>query len=106
MAQSHVGAGCVLEEGALLNTQSNLDHDSLLGAFASLAPGAITGGRARIGAGSFIGLGSRLIQEVQVGCNTVVGAGSLVLADLPEGVLAYGTPARVVRSRQPDEPYL
>jgi sugar O-acyltransferase (sialic acid O-acetyltransferase NeuD family) len=106
MAQSHVGAGCVLEEGALLNTQSSLDHDSLLGPFASLAPGAITGGRARIGAGSFIGMGARLIQEVKVGCNTVVGAGSLVLADLPKDVLAYGTPARVVRSRQPDEPYL
>ena len=106
MAQAHVGAGCVLEEGALLNTQASLDHDSHLGAFASLAPGAITGGRVRIGAGSFIGLGARLIQGVQVGPNTVLGAGSLALTDLPAGVLAYGTPARVIRSRQPDESYL
>jgi sugar O-acyltransferase (sialic acid O-acetyltransferase NeuD family) len=106
MAQAHVGAGCVLEAGALLNTQASLDHDGHLGAFACLAPGAITGGRVHIGTGSFIGLGARLIQGVQVGPNTVVGAGSLVLSDLPSAALAYGTPARVIRSRQPDEPYL
>lgn len=106
MAQAHVGAGCVLEAGALLNTKASIDHDGHLGAFASLAPGAITGGRVHIGSGSFIGLGARLIQGVQVGPNTVVGACSLVLSDLPEGVVAYGSPARVVRSRHPHEPYL
>jgi sugar O-acyltransferase (sialic acid O-acetyltransferase NeuD family) len=105
MAQAHVGAGCVLETGALVNTQANLEHESRLAAFASLAPGAITGGCARIGDGSFIGLGACLIQGVEVGANTVVGAGSLVLADLPAGILAYGTPARVVRRRQAHEPY-
>ncbi|MCP9903237.1 NeuD/PglB/VioB family sugar acetyltransferase [Cyanobium sp. BA5m-21] len=106
MAQAHVGSGCVLDAGALLNTKASLDHDGHLGAFASLAPGAITGGRVHIGTGSFIGLGARLIQGVQVGPSTVVGAGSLVLSDLPSAVLAYGTPARVIRSRHPDEPYL
>ncbi|MEB3352752.1 MAG: acetyltransferase [Cyanobacteriota bacterium] len=106
MAQAHVGAGCVLEMGALINTQASLDHDGHLGAFGSLAPGAITGGRVSIGSGSFIGLGARLIQGVQVGQHTVVGAGSLVLHDLPDAVLAYGTPARVVCGRQPDDTYL
>lgn len=106
MAQAHVGAGCVLEAGALLNNQTSLDHDGYLGAFASLAPGAITGGSVRIGACSFIGLGARLIQRVQVGKGTVVGAGSLVLRNLPDGVLAYGTPARVIRGRRHDDPYL
>lgn len=106
MAQAHVGAGCELGEGVLVNTHASLDHDCHMDAFASLAPGVVTGGRVRIGARSFIGLGARLIQRVQIGCETVVGAGSLVLQDLPAGVLAYGAPARVVRSRQADEPYL
>lgn len=106
MAQAHVGAGCVLETGSLLNTQASLDHDGGLKAYASLAPGAITGGRVQIGARSFIGLGSRLIQKVQIGRDTVVGAGALVLNDLPDQVLAFGFPARVVRSRLPDESYL
>jgi acetyltransferase-like isoleucine patch superfamily enzyme len=29
-----------------------------------------------------------------------------VLEDLPDNVVAYGAPARVARSRDPDEPYL
>jgi sugar O-acyltransferase (sialic acid O-acetyltransferase NeuD family) len=106
MAHAHVGAGSLLEEGSLLNTQASLDHDGDLGAFASLAPGAITGGRVRIGARSFLGLGARVIQRVSIGHDTVVGAGSVVLSCLQNGVLAYGCPARVMRSRLPDEPYL
>ena len=106
MAQAHVGPGCVLQEGALVNTQASLDHDGQLGAFASLAPGVVAGGGVRVGEGSFIGLGSRIIHRVQVGSQTVVGAGSLLLKDLPSEVLAYGSPARVVRYRQPHEPYL
>ncbi|QPN64310.1 acetyltransferase [Synechococcus sp. CBW1004] len=106
MAQAHVGAGCMLEEGALLNTRASLDHDSTMSPYASLAPGVVTGGRVRIGARSFVGLGAQLIQRIQIGQDTVVGAGALVLSDMPERVLTYGAPARVVRSRQPDEPYL
>ena len=82
------------------------DHDSHLGAFASLAPGAITGGGVEIGARSFVGLGAQLIHGVSIGADTVVGAGALVLHPLPDGVVAYGAPARVIRSRQVSEPYL
>ena len=34
---------------------------------------------------------------VTIGADTVVGAGSVVTRDLPSGVLAVGSPARVVR---------
>lgn len=106
MAQAHVGAGCVLAEGTLLNTMASLDHDSRMDAFASLAPGVITGGHVVIGRGSAICLGAMLGNNLKIGACTVVGAGSLVLKDLPDAVVAYGTPARVMRNRQPDEPYL
>ena len=106
MSQAHVGSGCVLEAGSLLNTQASLDHDGFLGPYASLAPGAITGGHVRIGGRSFIGLGSRVVQKVRIGSDTVVGAGSLVLKDLPDGIVAYGSPAKAVRTRLPDAPYL
>ncbi|MBQ2070610.1 MAG: hypothetical protein II467_06760, partial [Bacilli bacterium] len=32
-----------------------------------------------------------------IGKNTVIGAGSIVTRDIPEGVLAYGNPCRVSR---------
>ena len=51
----------------------------------------------RIGAGAWIG--SAAVVMVDVGSNTVVGAGAVVTKALPPGVIAAGVPARVIRSR-------
>lgn len=49
-----------------------------------------------LGGGVIVGPG------VTIGRDTVVGAGAVVTRDLPAGVLAFGTPAKVVRSLEPD----
>lgn len=51
----------------------------------------------RIGAGSWIGSGSIVLADV--GRNSVIGAGSVVTRAIPDGVVAAGVPARVVRER-------
>jgi sugar O-acyltransferase (sialic acid O-acetyltransferase NeuD family) len=106
MAGAVVSNGCRIGTGALLGTRASLDHDSVLGDFGSLAPGVTTGGGVRIGDCTAIGVGANVIHGVTIGSNTVVGAGALVVDDLPDGVVAYGIPARVKRSRDPDDPYL
>jgi sugar O-acyltransferase (sialic acid O-acetyltransferase NeuD family) len=106
MAGAVVSNGCRVGIGALLGTRSSLDHDTVLGDFASLAPGVTTGGGVRIGDRTAIGLGANVIHGVTIGSNTVVGAGALVVEDIPDCVVAYGVPARVARSRDSDEPYL
>jgi maltose O-acetyltransferase len=45
----------------------------------------------------WLGGGVVVCAGVTIGADTVVGAGSVVTRDLPSGVLAVGTPARVVR---------
>jgi maltose O-acetyltransferase len=47
--------------------------------------------------GVWLGGGVIVCPGVTVGENTVVGAGSVVVKDLPVGVLAVGNPARVIR---------
>ncbi len=47
--------------------------------------------------GVWLGGGVIVCPGVTIGENTVVGAGSVVVRDLPAGVLAVGNPARVVR---------
>jgi sugar O-acyltransferase (sialic acid O-acetyltransferase NeuD family) len=106
MAGVVVSNGCRVGTGALLASRSSLDHDSVVGACSSLAPGVTTGGGVRIGDRTAIGLGANVIHHVTVGSDTVVGAGALVLSDVPDRVVAYGAPARVARSREVDEPYL
>lgn len=50
-----------------------------------------------IGAGAWIGAGSIILPGVTIGENAVIGAGSIVTRDVPAGVLAVGSPCRVVR---------
>lgn len=51
-----------------------------------------------IGDGVWLGGGVIVCPGVQIGADTVVGAGAVVVRDLPQGVVAVGNPARIVRS--------
>ena len=51
-----------------------------------------------IGKNVWIGAGSVVLPGVTIGDNTIIGAGSLVNRDIPENVIAVGSPARVLRA--------
>ncbi len=51
-----------------------------------------------IGDNVWLGGGAIVLAGVTIGADTVVGAGAVVTRDLPAGVLAVGSPARVVRT--------
>lgn len=46
----------------------------------------------------WIGSNSTILPGVTVGDNAVIGAGSVVTKDIPENMIAVGSPARVIRS--------
>lgn len=50
-----------------------------------------------IGDNVWLGGGVIVCPGVTIGADTVVGAGSVVIRDLPSGVIAAGSPARVIR---------
>jgi carbonic anhydrase/acetyltransferase-like protein (isoleucine patch superfamily) len=58
-----------------------------------------------IGNKCLIGMGSVVMDGAKVGDNTIIGAGSLVTEgmELPSGVLAFGSPAKVRRELTSDE---
>lgn len=47
----------------------------------------------------WLGTGVKVLDGVRIGSHVVVGANAVVNADLPEGAIAAGVPARVLRSR-------
>jgi maltose O-acetyltransferase len=50
-----------------------------------------------IGSDVWVGGGAIICPGVKVGSKTVIGAGSVVTRDIPEGVVAVGNPCRVIR---------
>lgn len=51
-------------------------------------------GRVSIGNNVFIGAGSVILPGVRIGNNAVIGANSTVTHDIPDGIVAAGTPAK------------
>lgn len=50
-----------------------------------------------VGANVWFGAGCTVLGGVKIGDNSVIGAGSLVNRDIPEGMVAAGVPCRVIR---------
>lgn len=109
---SVVMPGAIVNNGAeigrfcIVNTAASIDHECHIGDFASIAPGATLGGKVAIGAYSAISLGAKIVHKISIGDHVVVGAGALVLGDLTDQVLAYGSPARPIRNRKIGERYI
>jgi serine acetyltransferase len=59
-----------------------------------------------LGKFSTISLGANIINGINIGIHTVIGAGSLVVTDFGDNIIAYGSPAKVIRTRVIGEPYL
>ena len=97
VAGSIANAGARVGRCVILNTLSSVGHDCVVEDYAQIAPGVNLGGGAVIERGAFLGIGAKVAPLVRVGAWSVVGAGSVVLGDLPPRSFCYGTPARVVR---------
>jgi serine O-acetyltransferase len=54
----------------------------------------------RIGSDVFIGAGAKILGGVTIGSHVDIGANAVVLSDVPDGSLAVGVPARIVRNHK------
>lgn len=96
VAGSIVNSGARIGANVIVNTAASVDHDCTIDDGVHIACGARLAGNVHVGRGAWIGIGAVVKEGVRIGAGTVVGAGSLVLKDLPDGVVAYGAPATVV----------
>lgn len=96
MAGSVVNADSVISNACILNTGSTIDHDCTLAEGVHVSPGANVAGGVRIGRLSWIGIGAAVIQCICIGSNVLVGASSVVLSDLPDGIRVAGVPAKSI----------
>ncbi|MEZ4886665.1 MAG: hypothetical protein R3E32_18195 [Chitinophagales bacterium] len=90
--QTHIG------DFVSINRSVSIGHHTHIGDFCTFNPASNVAGKCRIGEGVTLGIGCNVIDGISIGENTVVGAGSLVTKNLPANVVAYGVPAKVVRT--------
>lgn len=88
---AHIGRHCII------NTGASVDHECQIGDYAHISPHATLCGNVSVGEGTWIGAGSVIIPGIKIGKWSIVGAGSVVCRDIPDGVVAYGSPCHVAR---------
>jgi sugar O-acyltransferase (sialic acid O-acetyltransferase NeuD family) len=72
-------------------------HDDVVGAYATLGAGVRLAGGVEVAEGAYLGSGALVREHRRVGAWSLVGMGSLVLTDVPDGQVWAGAPARWLR---------
>ena len=103
-ANAVVGVACRIGKNTIVNGAGCIGHHNVVGDHVHLAPGVSTTKNVHIGEGVQVGVGVNFYPGCSVGDWSVVGGGSLVAHDIPDGVLAIGSPARATRSLRVDSP--
>ena len=87
-------------EDYLLQFNTTIGHDIVVGPHSVVSSGVTLGGAVAIGALTFVGMGSSIRERVTVGTQSIVGFGSVVYKDIPDGMIVLGNPARVARRNE------
>ena len=93
-AFSKIGLACIL------GTSATLAHDCKLMDAVHVSPGANLAGSVEVDQCTWLGIGSTINQGLSIGKNVIIGAGSVVINDMPDNVVAVGIPSKVIKSNK------
>jgi UDP-perosamine 4-acetyltransferase len=82
---------------SIINTGSVIDHDCVIGYATHIAPHCGLAGNVFIEDFTFLGIGAKVIPKITVGNNCIVGAGSVVIKNIPAFSKAVGVPAQILK---------
>lgn len=97
LSGSHINSNSIIGKHVLINSKCNVEHDNIIDDFATLAPSVTTAGHVKIGFGTYVGMGSNIINNTTIKNNVIVGAGSLVNKNLSTNNVYFGSPAKKIR---------
>lgn len=106
-----LGEGCILCAGnmittdirigkhVIVNLSCTVGHDAVIEDYVTVFPGVNVSGAVHVQAGADLGTGAKIIPGVTVGQWSIVGAGAVVVRNIPANVTAVGAPAKTIKER-------
>lgn len=92
-----INASSKIGHHVILNTACIIEHDCLIDNFVHISPGTVLTGGLEIGTGTQVGAKSSVNPLVRIGEWSIVGAGSIVIRNIPDHVTAVGVPTNVIK---------
>lgn len=96
MAGAIINCCTMIGKGCIINTGSTIDHDNFIEDYVHISPGVHTAGTVKIGKGTWLGVGSKVSNNLNITSGCKVGAGAVVVKDITEPGTYVGVPARRV----------
>jgi len=103
-----IGANCTIDRGNMHDTVigqgTKIDngvhvaHNVKIGKHCLIVYGCILGGSSIIGDYSELMMGVMVKPHLKIGSHCIIGMGAVVTKDIPDNVLAYGNPAKIIRN--------
>lgn len=80
-----VNAGAIVGRNCIVNSQSLIEHDARVEDHCHIATGAAINSGVRVGTGSFVGSAASVRQGVVIGARCLIGMGQRILRDVEAG---------------------
>lgn len=89
-----------LEDDVMISMGVNIAHHSIIGKSTFISQGSNIGASIKVGPSSFVGIASTIMTGVKIiGENVTIGAGAVVIHDVPPNVILAGVPAKIIRTK-------
>lgn len=98
-----VCAGCILttdiqvKDFVTLNLMNTVGHDTVIECYSSFMPSVNISGEVHVHEGVYVGTGAKIINQLEIGEKTIIGAGAVVAKSLPANCTAVGVPAKPIK---------
>jgi sugar O-acyltransferase (sialic acid O-acetyltransferase NeuD family) len=93
LANVIINAFAKIAKNCIINTGVIVEHDCIIGDSVHLSPRVVLAGGTVVGDFTWVGIGSVSRQLAQIGEDSIVGANSTIIKNIPANVTVFGTPA-------------
>ena len=97
-AGSILTVNIVIGDHVHINTNTTIGHDAIIKDYCTVTATVKITGNTVLNEGVFMGTAAIMIPGVTIGSWTTIGAGAVVINDIPEKVVAVGMPAKAIKN--------